>query len=114
MSNPDYWQEAIEEAAKEVGATLTEEQASAIAGAVSISHDNYGLAYYSPPSSDIYDRQDREWQKKYDDLRAEFDRYIGNAEEAVRRKFKVHREDGVSIGDHGEVFAHGGRTRQIQ
>lgn len=114
MSSASYWQESFEIAADEVGLQYTPEQAETIGEALKISHENYGLAHYSPPSSDIYAAQDREWKQKYDALQAEFDRYRGNAEEAVRKKFRVHSQDGVSIGEHGAVYSHGGRTTQLQ
>ena len=114
MSNSSYWQEAVELACGHAGIALTSEQAESIGEAISISHDNYGQAFYSPPSSDFADREEREWKRKYDTLKAEFDRYISNAEEAVRKKFRLRESDAVSIGEYGSVFTHGGRTTQLQ
>lgn len=114
MTKIDYWQETIEIAADEIGLELTPEQAKHIAGAVESSHDNIGLAFYSPPSSDIRLREEREWEAEYNKLKDEFESFVKDATEAVRKKFRVHPEEGVSIGKGGAVFSHGGRTNQLQ
>lgn len=118
MSYPEYWQEAFEEAMhcmnrSDVVDMLTEEQRAEVGQALEISHDNYGMAHYSPPSSDRYDSIDREWKTKYDRLQKEFDAYRGNAETAVKRALRQNSDANVSIGDHGEVTRWGGRSERI-
>lgn len=115
MSNDlSYWNECIEIAAEECGLTMTAEQRSAIAENVSNWHENYGMAFYSPPSSERYDAIEREWKQKYEALKAEFEAYRGNAEKAVHRAFRLHRDTTVSIGAHGSVEGHDGRSFNIQ
>lgn len=105
-----YWIESVEIAADESGATLTKEQIEYIAGSVQGAHENYGMAFYSPPSSDRLEAIESEWRAKHAALQKEFDKYRGNAEGAVHRISRLHRDTSVSIGDHGEVTAHNGRS----
>ena len=113
MSN-DYWVECISEAADECGATLTPEQIEAIAAAAQSSHENYGMAFYSPPSSDRFaelEREHREAMKRKD---REFDQYRANAERAVSEALGVPMGTTVEIGDYGEVRRIDGRHDRIQ
>lgn len=110
----DYWRECVATAAEECELTMTAEQLTAIADNVSNWHENYGLAFYSPPNSDFVERIEREWQAKHDALQAEFNRYKDNAEKAVHRAFGLHRDTSVSIGSHGSVEGHNGRSFNIQ
>ncbi|MDL2200853.1 hypothetical protein QQF45_17565 [Halopseudomonas aestusnigri] len=114
MTDLDYWEECISEGADSCGLDLTTEQITALAESAASGHEHYGMAFYSPPASERLDEIEREWKKKYDDLRAEFDRYIGNAETAVKRALRQHRDASVSIGAYGEVTRHGGRSEVIQ
>ena len=114
MDKLDYWAECISIAADECGLEITAEQLSELASSVQSGHENYGMAYYSPPSSDRFNQIDRDWQKRFDALQAEFEAYRGNAEKAVGKALRQYSDANISIGDHGEVFRHGGRTEQIQ
>jgi len=114
MTEKDYWQECIFIGAEECGLTLTDEQLECLAGSAEGGHDNYGMAFYSPPSSDRLNAIESEWKAKYAALQKEFDAYRGNAETAVKKALRQYNDASVSIGDHGEVFRHGGRTEQIQ
>lgn len=114
MSKADYWEETIAIAADECGLSLTKEQIGYLAGAAEASHDNYGLAFYSPSASDFYAGVERDWERKYNALQKEFDTYRNNAESAV--KIALHRSsnDSVSIGEYGEVTLYSGRTVRLQ
>lgn len=114
MRPNDYWAECISIAADECGLVLTSGQLDMLARSVQGGHENYGMAFYSPPSSDRMSEIDRSWQKRLDALQAEFDQYRGNAEKAVGKALRQYSDANISIGDHGEVFRHGGRTEQIQ
>jgi hypothetical protein len=114
MNAREYWKECIALAADDIGLSLTPEQLDAIAESVEGGHENYGMAFYSPPPSDRTSSIEREWKSKLDRLQAEFDAYRGNAEEAVKKALHQHSDENVSIGKYGEVFRHGGRTEQIQ
>lgn len=109
----DYWIECISLGAEECGLTLTTEQLQALAESVEGGHDNYGMAFYSPPSSDRYDDIEREWKRKLTDKEQEFERYRRNSETAVRRALKYPSDSVLSIGEYGSVFSHGGRTEQV-
>lgn len=114
-----YWDETLSRAFDECGAYeawkgLTDEQRQSIAEGCHGSHENYGMAFYSPPASDRYNEIEREWKAKYEALKREFDTYQGDAELAVRQALRQHRDANVSIGKHGEVLRHGGRTTVIQ
>lgn len=119
MSPAEYWQEAVEIALDEMGLyhiveTMTAEQRAEIGQALAVSHECYGMAFYSPPPSDRLNQIDRENKAKLDALQDEFDRYRANAETAVRKALRQYSDTSVSIGEYGEVFRHGGRTEQIQ
>lgn len=110
----DYWKECISSAADDCGLVITDEQLKCIADAVEISHDNYGMAFYSPPASDRIADIEREWKAKVKALETDAERYRANAETAVKQALKRRSDEAVSIGEYGEVFSHGGRTEQIQ
>ncbi|OKP30181.1 hypothetical protein [Serratia fonticola] len=114
MTELDYWEECISLGAEDCDLKLTPEQLKCLAESVSGGHENYGMAFYSPPDSDRYDDIEREAQSKLKKLQAEFDAYRNNAESAVKQALGQYRDANISIGDHGEVFRHGGRTEQIQ
>jgi hypothetical protein len=101
-------------AADECGLTLTREQADYLADAASGSHENYGLAFYRPSASDRLADIDRGWKAKYDALRADFDHYRSNAEQAVRIALNQRHNANISIGEHGEVRLYDGRSDRIQ
>jgi hypothetical protein len=110
----DYWTECIAIAAEECALTLTDEQLNYLASAAESGHEHYGMAFYSPPDSDRIADIEREWKNKLKAQQEEFERYVTNAELAVKMALRVHQDDPVTIGEHGEVLRHGGRTVQIQ
>ena len=110
----DYWKECLSIGADECGLRVTEEQLTALAESAAGGHEHYGMAFYSPPSSDRLNDIEREWKAKYAALKSEFDAYRGNAESAVKKALNQRSDASVSIEKYGEVFLHGGRTEQIQ
>jgi len=110
----EYWAECILDAATEIGLDITKEQLERLADAVDGGHENYGMAFYSPPSSDRISSIETEWKAKLDRLQADFDRYRNNAETAVKQALRQYPDANVSIGEYGEVYRHDGRTEQIQ
>lgn len=52
MNDLEYWKECISIAADECDLSLTSEQLEYLADSASGSHENYGMAFYSPPASD--------------------------------------------------------------
>lgn len=114
MDAKEYWAECISIAADECGLELTDAQLSELAESVRGGHENYGMAFYSPPPSDRLNEIDRGWQKRFDALQAEFDAYRGNAEKAVGKALRQYSDASISIGEDGEVFRHGGCTERIQ
>jgi hypothetical protein len=110
----DYWSECIAIAAEECDLTLTAEQLECLAGAAEGGHEHYGMAFYSPPASDRISDIEREWKAKLKAQQDEHERYVRNAETAMKQALRVHRDDPVTIGEHGEVLLHGGRTVRIQ
>lgn len=114
MNDLDYWEECISIAADECELTISSEQLRYLAESVSGGHENYGMAFYSPPDSDRYDDIEREWEKKYKELEKTLNAYQRNAETAVKQALRVHSDANVSIGEYGEVLHHAGRTTRIQ
>ncbi len=114
MNPLEFWEETIAQAAESCGVVLTPEQLTEIAEAAEGAHDNYGMAFYSPPDSDRISDIEREWKEKLAAKDRELERYRANAETAVKQALRQHSDANVSIGEYGEVFRHGGRTTQIQ
>ena len=110
----DYWQECISIAAEECDLKLTPEQLDCLASAAESGHDHYGMAFYSPPSSERINDIEREWKAKLKAQQDEHERYVHNANTAVKQALRIHRDDPVTIGAYGEVLRHGGRTERIQ
>lgn len=110
----DYWKECISIAAEECDLTLTPEQLDCLASSAESGHDHYGMAFYSPSWSERFSEIEDGWKAKLKAMQAEFDAYRGDAEAAVKLALRVHRDDQVSIGKHGEVLMHNGRTERIQ
>ncbi len=110
----DYYAEGLADAFDEHGITATPEQIKAVAESVAGYAEHEGQAFYTPPASDRIADIERGWQAKYDALKKEFEKYTGNAEVAVKKALRVHSDASVSIGEYGEVLAHGGRTERIQ
>lgn len=110
----DYWKECISIAADECGLSLTPEQLDCLASSAEAGHEHYGMAFYSPSSSERLSEIESEHKARYKRLEAEFERYRNNAETAVKQALRQHSDAQVTIGEHGEVLRHGGRTVQIQ
>ena len=110
----DYWQECISIAASECELTMTVEQLKYIADAVEGGHENYGMAFYSPPSSDRIAELNREWETKMKSVEEDAKRYRENAETAIKQALRQRSDAVVSIGENGEVLRHGGRTERLQ
>jgi hypothetical protein len=110
----DYWQECIAIAAEECDLTLTPEQLDCLAGSAKSGHENYGMAFYSPPPSERIADIEAEWKERIKNLQAEFDAYRGNAETAVKLALRVHSDEHIGIGSHGEVTLYAGRCTRIQ
>lgn len=115
MKELEYWEECVSLGAEACDdLKLSPNEVTSIAESVKGGHENYGMAFYSPPSSDRINSVEREWKEKYDALQREFDAYRGNAEKAVKQALHQRSDSDVSIGSGGEVLRHGGRTERIQ
>jgi hypothetical protein len=110
----NYWIETIESSLDECGIVATREQIKKIAENVQISHENYGLSFYSPPSEDrIYDIQ-RENEKKINNIQSENKKSELAAKTAISRMLNYkYRPEQIIIQNNGDVFAYDGRTTQI-
>jgi hypothetical protein len=113
MSDLEYWKEVLSEGASDCELTLTDEQLTKLADYASGAHENYGMAFYSPPASDRLNQIEREWKAKYLALKSEFNTYRGTAEGVVKRILNVHRDDNISIGGDGYIRKHDGRSDVI-
>lgn len=115
MTDPhdQYWRECISEAADSCGATLTPDQIISLASDIRSSHENYGMAFYSPPSSDRVSSIEREYKAKLAALRKEFDQYQTVAERVVGRALHQWHDARLSIDKDGKVWRYGGRIEQI-
>lgn len=68
MASIDYWKECIAIAAEDCGLTMTDEQLDMLAGSVESGHENYGMAFYSPPAGEYLTSENGRLQRE---LRAE-------------------------------------------
>lgn len=114
-----YWDEAVAAAFDGAGAWdawdgLSKEVQAEIAEALQVSHENYGMAHYSPPSSDRVEAIEREWRAKLATVQRDFDSYRQDAETAVKRALKQGSDVSVTIGKYGEVVRWDGRGTVIQ
>lgn len=114
MTGNEYWQECISDAAEECGVALSPDQLALIARAVEGAHENYGMAFYSPPSSDRYAEIERESLRRLNSLEREFESHKKNASTAIKQALGLRQDDIVSIGEYGEVTRFGGRTERVQ
>jgi len=113
-SKADYYAEYLSDCFTDFKIEVTNEQLHEIAEGLLISIDCESQAFYTPPASDRYAEIDREWKQKYDALRKEFDKYVGNAENAIKKALRQPSDANVGIGEYGEVTRYDGRSTQIQ
>jgi hypothetical protein len=52
MDKKDYWRECVDVAFEDAGITATDEQRKIVAGGFQGAHENYGMAFYSPPAGE--------------------------------------------------------------
>ena len=116
MSNPQlaYWEECITCAAEDNGIALTRTEVTQLAEGVMGGHENYGMAFYSPPASDRMETIEREWREKLKRLQDELDTYRKDAETAIKKALNQYSDSNVEIGKHGEVLRYGGSIDKIQ
>jgi hypothetical protein len=103
MSDLDYWKECIAQSAEDCDLSLTDIQLEILANGASSAHEMYSQAYYDPGWDDRLSEIEREYKKKEKDHQQQFDKYIRNAETAVKRILSIHPDDNISIGDYGEI-----------
>jgi hypothetical protein len=109
-----YWEECITCAAEDNGIALTRTEVTQLAEGVLGGHENYGMAFYSPPPGDRLSEIDRGWKAKLDSLQREFDAYRNCAETAVRKALNQYSDANIEIREHGEVLRYGGSIDRIQ
>ena len=114
MSTTDYWKECISLAGEECGLVMTDDQLETLAESAKMGHENYGMAFYSPPDHERLDDIENEWKAKLKAEDDELERYRRNAETAVKRALRQHSDANVSIGEYGEVTRYDGRFSVIQ
>lgn len=114
MKKINYWEECIQLGAEECGLTLTNEQVNSLAQSAQASHENYGLAFYSPSSNDRLDEINREWEQKFKTLKSDFEKYRNDAETAVKKALGQRNDSLVDIGENGQVVKYEGRTTILQ
>lgn len=110
----DYWRECISIAAEECDLVLSDKQLACLAESAQGGHENYGMAFYSPPWTERMQEIEDGHKAKLRRLEAEFAAYRTNAETAVKKALRQYNDAQVTIGKHGEVLLHGGRTERIQ
>ena len=108
-----YWSDCISEAAADCGLAMTEQQRDALSKAVEGAHEQYGMAFYSPPPSDLRNDMERKWTAKFTKQQDEMERLAVNAQNAIKRAMGFNAEEHITIGEDGEVFRINGRTERV-
>ncbi len=103
MEKKEYWVECISLAADECGLVLTKEQLACLAESAAMGHAHYGMAFYSPSSSERIESIEDDYKKKLDALQRKFDAYTADSESAVKRALRMRDDDIASIGRGGVV-----------
>lgn len=103
MSDLEYWKECIAQSAEDCNLSLTDIQLETLAEGASSAHEMYSQAFYDPGWDGRLSQIKQEYKDKEKSLQQQFDKYIGNAETAVKRILNIHPEDSISIGDYGEI-----------
>jgi hypothetical protein len=80
MDKLSYWEECLAYALEERGIKVTDDDLKYIAEAVEGAHDNYGRAFYSPPSSERLNDIKNEYVGKLKEKEKEYEKYVRNAE----------------------------------
>lgn len=114
MTTTDYWKEAISDAAQSCDLRLTHEQLACLAETIESAHENYGMAFYSPPSTDRISDIERAWKAKLEAKEKELEQYRANVDAALKRALNQRSDAQLSIGEYGAVFCYNGRVEQIQ
>lgn len=70
MTPKDYWVECITEACEEADLIASERQIAVIAKAVQGAHENYGMAFYSPPAGEHIMRENKHLVRELERERA--------------------------------------------
>ncbi len=99
----DYWLECVASAAEECGLKMSPEQLKHIASVVESGHENYHIAFYSPPPGEYMASLEDKWKAKLEALQAEFDAYRNNSETAVKRALNLSSNANIAIGRYGIV-----------
>jgi hypothetical protein len=114
MSGPiDYWKECISVGAEECGLPISQEQIDYIAERAMYAHEEYGMAFYTPPATDRVSDMKREFNEKIEKEQRENERFRKNAENAIKSSLKLSQDSRISIDDNGEVYLVNGRTTRI-
>lgn len=99
MSSNDYWKETLAIAAEEAGIALTDEQLDCLAGAAEGAHENYGMAFYSPPASDRISDIEDQWKKRLKEAEAETERIRQDFLKNICRRNNCDPSDVTLEGD---------------
>lgn len=110
----DYYAEYLSDCFHDFDIKVSAEQLKEIAEGIVIAVDCESQAFHTPPNSDFYAELDREWKRKYDILKEQFDKYTSNAETAIKKALRQPQDACVDIGKYGEVTRYDGRSTQIQ
>jgi hypothetical protein len=118
MDAAEYWQEAVETALDEMGLyslveSMTAEQRAELGKALASSHQNYGMAFYSPPPSDRISAIERDYKARIKELEQDAERYRETAERTVGRILRQRPDALITITDDGEVLRSNGRIERI-
>jgi len=69
----DYWTECVEISFEEAGISATPEQIEIVAGGVEGCHENYGMAFYTPPAGEYLRSEVADLKRQ---LQAEIDKVL--------------------------------------
>lgn len=99
----NYWKGCMAQAAEECDLTLMDDQLQYLANAAEAAHEQYGMAFYSPPSGNGQNHEDAARKKRVTDelqrVKDQRDAY----EMALRRALGLHSDDNIRVDRFGSV-----------
>ena len=112
MNELDYWKECIISGLDEIGVSLLPEQITKLAKCIQISHENIGMAFYTPPTTDRLEDLEREYNTKLKKIEKEFDQYQSNAENMLKKVLNFSKDTTLRIHEDG-VYRICGRSEKV-
>lgn len=100
----EYWLESLNDALERVNSfhCISASQKADVAKSLEVSHDNYGMAFYSPPSSDMHNRETDKLKQRIKELEQQLHDANLNFKKNVAMRRNCDPYD-VTLGENGHA-----------